>query len=124
MADFKTKCTEILQANRWLMSRLKHLKEPTKRLALLIEEKHTKPDDYLTIVTDAKLKVPVELKDLNLKAVRKILGKHDVGWSKDLWDKEEGKLCRFGMIFDCTETKFFMFLVINHCLADGASVYS
>jgi len=124
--NFKRRATDILNTNKWLMARLKHLKKPTKRLALVISQKHTTPDDYILIETNENVQNMENIKsesEVSFKTAKSVLSKHDVGWSKNLWDKENGKMCKFGQIWNPEKTTCYMFLVINHCLSDGASVY-
>ena len=124
--NFKQKATEILNSNKWLMARLKNLKTPTKRLALVISQKHANPDDYILIETNDDVPDMENIKsesEVSFKTAKSVLAKYDVGWSKNLWDKENGKMCKFGQVWNPEKTTCYMFLVINHCLSDGASVY-
>ena len=116
---FKNRAVQILNSNKWLMSRLKHIKKPTKRLALVIEQKHSNPEDYIIIETNEKIENINSPKNLSFKSVKSILSKHDTGMSKNLWDKENGKMCKFGQIWNPEKTVCYMFIVINHCLTES-----
>lgn len=124
--NFKQKATQILNSNKWLMSRLRNLRTPTQRLAMVISERHTNPDDYISVETDESVQNMDEIKsesEISFTTARSVTQRHTVGWSKDLWDKEDGKLCRLGQIWNPQKTTCYMFLVVNHCLTDGASLF-
>ena len=124
---FQTRAIEILNANKWLTSRLKHLKRPSKRLALVVDNDKINQEsllDYIVIETDENVvKNCQNSKDLSYDSIKSVVSKYDVGHAKDLWDKEDAKMCRFGQIWNPEKTICYMFIVISHVLTDGYSVY-
>jgi len=97
---------QILTANPWLMGRVRTLSNPS-RVALVIEEQFSNPEDYIFTGENSSLIVPEAGEDVKFSGVtyncyRKILTekKYNVGNSLELVDRNDGILTKFGMVWN------------------------
>jgi hypothetical protein len=129
-ASLNSRFKQILTSNPWLMGRVRTLSNPS-RVALVIEEKFSNPEDYIFTGENSSLIVPEAGEDVQFSGVtyncyRKILTekKYNVGNSLELADKDDGILTKFGMVWNPDMRTYAVVLTINHIIADGNTVYN
>lgn len=118
--DLVSRARQVLTANPWMMARVRHLTKPTKRLAMTIEEKHCNPDDYIQRnIDDEVFQAPMKY-----DKIRTYMKKYDVGYVNELWDKDSGKLCKFGIIESTDKSQFCVYISASHIAFDGCTLYN
>jgi len=115
---------EILTKNKWMMGRLMHVKTPTtnnkKILKAVVDEKFCNIKDYIIKDTDDSFfEEPFKYSRICGKLNSK---KYTVLNAKTLWDKDE-KYFKAGVIKNKDENKFCLFIVGNHIMFDGTTLY-
>merc|ERR1712226_1130965 len=117
---------DLFLANRWLMSRLRHVKGENgkKRLVLCIEDKFCDPDQYIKIDHHTSEHSTAFKENMKYSDYKKLLNKYDTGMGKTLWDKDNGKLSNVGIVLNADKTKMIVYMVANHIIIDGATLYT
>jgi hypothetical protein len=119
-ANLKQSMTEILNANDWLMSRCRHIPDesrPTGRLAIVIEEKTKKTENYIHESVSDKVK------SKSFDEVKTVLLEQRISYLNMLWDQDEGVLTKFGIISSADKSTCAVFFTLNHLIGDGATLY-
>lgn len=122
--ELDVRIREILTQNKWMMGRLMHIKTPNtngkKILKAVVDEKFCNLHEYIIKDTDDSLfEEPLKYSTLCEKLTSK---KYTVLQAKTLWDKDQ-KYFKAGIIKNKDETKFCLFIVGNHIMFDGTTLY-
>ena len=115
-SSLKTRMVQILQTNSWLMSRCRHVKNPI-RLALVEEERFSKPDEYIHESVDDNIR------SSNVSTIKNSVISHKITYLCNLWDNDDGKLTKFGILSSADKTSCAVFFTLNHLLGDGSTLY-
>lgn len=122
---------EVLFLNEWMMGRLQHKKHAKNhedkkkagksRVVAVVDEKFCDPDDY--IIRDTNDKFFSEMKNYNTMCDILSDKKYHIGQAKTIWDKDDGKFAKFGIMENTAKDKFCLFFVGSHIMFDGTTLY-
>ena len=118
---------KVLNANKWLMGRLRHVyknetksgKTVTKKVIALCVSDTESPEIYINkTVNNDFFK-----SDATYTHYTDIIKKYDLGMSGKQIDNDDGKLFEFGVITDEAETHICVHMCISHMIADGYTMF-
>jgi len=124
---------EILNANKWLMGRIRHVykedkntdsktskNNPKKVLALCVSDDEI-PQKYINEVINDELFKNTE--NPSYTHYTEIIKRFDLGSAGKSFNNDNGKLFEFGIISDKQQTHFCIYICISHMIADGHTIF-
>ena len=87
---------------------------------MTIDDKHCKPGIYISrVVQNDLFEEP-----MSYSKIQACMKEFDVGFSHKLWDRDDGHLCKFGIIENEVKNKLCLFFVGSHTVFDGCTLYN
>jgi len=112
----KGRMADILRANSWLMSRCRHVSNPP-RLALVEEDRFSNPEDYIHEAVEDNVRSSL------VSTIKKAVIEHKITYLASLWDNDDGKMTKFGILTSADKTSCAILFSLNHVLGDGSTLY-
>merc|ERR1712224_218606 len=94
----------------------KTIKKPKKALALCVDPQEN-PENYIKITVNNEL-----FEKDNYTHYTDIIKKFDLGSAGKAFNKDDGRLFEFGIIYNEDKTHFCIYVCINHMIADGCTM--